>query len=189
MSPSSAPARDSTLTRQRILDAGAEEFAARGLAGARVASIVEQAGVNPRMVYVHFGSKEGLFRAVIEEAVLRMQDAVTLDPSDLVGYALAIFDAHAAAPDLIRLALWQELESPGLAEHIASIESANSTKTAAITVAQQGGIVPDVLPAAELLDAIQALVYGNLILTDRLGDFSAARRDAVRRAVTALLRP
>lgn len=32
---------------------------------------------NARMIYAYFGSKEGLFKAVIEQAVLQMQDAVT----------------------------------------------------------------------------------------------------------------
>jgi AcrR family transcriptional regulator len=55
-------------TRQRILDAAAAEFAAKGLAGARVDEIAARAGANKRMIYAHFGSKEALWLAVLEAA-------------------------------------------------------------------------------------------------------------------------
>jgi AcrR family transcriptional regulator len=54
-------------TRRALLDAAAEEFARHGPDGARVHAIVGRAGVNERMIYHHFGSKEGLYRAVLED--------------------------------------------------------------------------------------------------------------------------
>jgi AcrR family transcriptional regulator len=56
-------------TRQRILDAALVEFAENGLAGARVDEIAARSGVNKRMIYVHFGSKEELWIAVLEHAL------------------------------------------------------------------------------------------------------------------------
>ncbi|MEZ5670783.1 MAG: TetR/AcrR family transcriptional regulator [Alphaproteobacteria bacterium] len=61
-------ARDAEATRARILQAALEEFAAKGLAGARVDEIAARAGINKRMIYVYFGNKERLFLAVLEEA-------------------------------------------------------------------------------------------------------------------------
>lgn len=55
-------------TRQRILDAALAEFADKGLAGARVDEIAARAGANKRMLYAHFGSKEDLWLAVLENA-------------------------------------------------------------------------------------------------------------------------
>ena len=52
-------------TREAILAAATDEFARRGLKGARVRAIVQAAGVNERMLYHHFGSKEGLYQAVL----------------------------------------------------------------------------------------------------------------------------
>ena len=49
-----------------LLDAAAEEFARYGLKGTRVQSIVQRAGVNERMIYHHFGSKDGLYAAVVD---------------------------------------------------------------------------------------------------------------------------
>ena len=55
-------------TRQRILDAALAEFAAKGLAGARVDEIAARAGANKRMLYAHFGNKEDLWLTVLERA-------------------------------------------------------------------------------------------------------------------------
>ncbi|WP_437585586.1 TetR/AcrR family transcriptional regulator [Sorangium sp. So ce1000] len=54
-------------TRRALLDAAAEEFARHGPEGARVQAIVGRAAVNERMIYHHFGSKDGLYRAVLED--------------------------------------------------------------------------------------------------------------------------
>jgi len=55
-------------TRRRILDAALAEFAAHGLAGARVDEIAARAGANKRMLYAYFGNKEDLWVAVLETA-------------------------------------------------------------------------------------------------------------------------
>ena len=55
-------------TRRRILDAALTEFAAHGLAGARVDEIAARAGANKRMLYAYFGNKEELWVAVLEAA-------------------------------------------------------------------------------------------------------------------------
>jgi len=53
-------------TRESILEAATQEFAQRGLGGARVDAIARRAGANKRMLYHYFGNKEGLFLAVME---------------------------------------------------------------------------------------------------------------------------
>ncbi|MHB1303111.1 MAG: TetR/AcrR family transcriptional regulator [Acidiphilium sp.] len=60
--------RNPEATRKRILRAAKEEFAKRGLAGARVDTIADRAKSNKGMIYHYFGSKDDLFRAVLEEA-------------------------------------------------------------------------------------------------------------------------
>jgi AcrR family transcriptional regulator len=54
-------------TRQILLEAATEEFARHGLQGARMHIIVERAGINERMIYHHFGSKVGLYQAVLAD--------------------------------------------------------------------------------------------------------------------------
>jgi AcrR family transcriptional regulator len=53
-------------TKTRILDAALDEFAAKGLAGARVDEIARRAGANKAMIYYHFDSKAGLFNALFQ---------------------------------------------------------------------------------------------------------------------------
>ena len=58
-------ARDAAATQQRIIEAATDEFAAHGISGARVDEIAARAGVNKRMLYYYFGSKEQLFREIL----------------------------------------------------------------------------------------------------------------------------
>ena len=64
-----SPKRDSDATRQRILDAAIREFSAQGYSGARVDTICKRARANPRMIYHHFGDKDGLYVAVLEHVL------------------------------------------------------------------------------------------------------------------------
>jgi TetR/AcrR family transcriptional regulator len=57
---------DPHKTRERILARATAEFAARGFEGARVDAIARRCGLAKNMLYHYFGSKEGLFIAVLE---------------------------------------------------------------------------------------------------------------------------
>ena len=69
------PVRDAERTRQALLAAAEIEFSTKGLAGARVDIIAEQAAANKRMLYYYFGSKEELYVAVLERAYAAMREA------------------------------------------------------------------------------------------------------------------
>ncbi|WP_447745643.1 TetR/AcrR family transcriptional regulator [Variovorax boronicumulans] len=58
--------RDADRSQLAILASARDEFAARDLAGARMDSIAERAGLNKRLIYYYFGSKDDLFLAVLE---------------------------------------------------------------------------------------------------------------------------
>ena len=59
-------------TRMRLMAAAEAEFSEKGLAGARVDEIAREAGVNKRMIYAYFDSKEGLYMAVLEAVYGRL---------------------------------------------------------------------------------------------------------------------
>jgi AcrR family transcriptional regulator len=67
--------RDPEQTRARILAAAKSEFARAGLGGARVDRIAALAGANKRMLYYYFGSKDELFRAVLEAAYEHIRES------------------------------------------------------------------------------------------------------------------
>lgn len=62
-------------TRERILEAAAEEFARRGFEGGRVARIAVAARVNKQLLFHYFGSKAGLYRAALARAIGQLETA------------------------------------------------------------------------------------------------------------------
>ena len=66
-------ARSPDRSRKAILDAAEGEFVERGYLGASVNKIAERAELNKRMLYHYFGSKEGLFTAVLESVYERLR--------------------------------------------------------------------------------------------------------------------
>jgi AcrR family transcriptional regulator len=97
-------------TSRRILDAAAAEFSERGIAGARIDRIIAAANTNKAQLYGYFGSKEGLFDAVIADRVGWTTQAVPFDAQDLAGWAVGVYDANLRRQDLVRLITWQRLE-------------------------------------------------------------------------------
>jgi AcrR family transcriptional regulator len=54
--------------REKLLLTAAEFFAAKGYAATAVREIVGRVGVSKPVLYYHFGSKEGLFQAILDHA-------------------------------------------------------------------------------------------------------------------------
>ncbi|MFC0389070.1 TetR/AcrR family transcriptional regulator [Muricoccus vinaceus] len=102
--------RDPENTRRVLLEAAIGEFAAKGLAGARVDEIAARAGVNKQLVYHHFGTKEDLYAAALEavyagiraqERALHLADLAPREAMErLVGFS---FDYLAAHPEFVAL--------------------------------------------------------------------------------------
>ena len=62
-------------TRDAILRAATKVFARHGFAGGRIEQISKAAKSYDRMIYYYFGSKEGLFIAVLEDTYRRFNEA------------------------------------------------------------------------------------------------------------------
>ena len=89
------PRRTAQQSREQIMRAATAEFAAHGLAGARISRIVQKAGTNPRMIYEHFGSKSALYVAALENALAELRgEELGLDVEHLapVEGLLQLFD-------------------------------------------------------------------------------------------------
>lgn len=67
---------DADSTKRSILNAAEVAFASHGLKGARTEEIARGAGVATRMIYYYFGSKEGLYKAVLERPAAEFYDWV-----------------------------------------------------------------------------------------------------------------
>ena len=97
--------RNPQQTRQRILQAAQREFADHGPAGARVDQVAQRAGVNKRMIYHYFDSKDGLFRAVLSSVLADAMTEVESDGGDLAQH-LALL---ARRSNVLRLWVWEAL--------------------------------------------------------------------------------
>src|SRR4029077_7789388 len=102
--------RDPAATRKKLLTAARREFAASGLAGARVDEIATRAGVNKKLVYHYFGDKDALYLAVLEwvyEEIRAQERDLNLEglpPERAIKRLIeSSFDHLAAHPDFIVL--------------------------------------------------------------------------------------
>ena len=133
-----APARtnDPERTMADILAVAITEFADKGLAGARIDAIAAATRTSKRMIYYYFGSKEGLYVAVLEEAYRRMRSIESelhlddLPPEDalrrLVGFTV---DYQLAHPEFIRLVMTENIHR---GQYLAQSESIRALNVPAI---------------------------------------------------------
>jgi AcrR family transcriptional regulator len=147
--------RNADATKQRFLDAAIDEFAAHGIAGARVDRIAKTAEANKQLIYAYFGNKDGLFDAALTESCTALADSVPFDADDIPGYVGRLFDYAVEHPEVFRLVTWAGLERPtAVAEFEADSYGA---KLAAITEAQRDGRLDSSLPPADLLALVMGL--------------------------------
>lgn len=69
--------------RERLLAAAVRVFATKGYAAASVREILQAAAVTAPVLYYHFGSKEGLFIALVEQGFKKLE--VDLDEASRIG--------------------------------------------------------------------------------------------------------
>jgi len=184
--------RDAEATRRRLLDAAAAEFAASGIAGARVDRIAEAARSNKAQIYHYFGSKDGLFQAVFDRIVDATLKDTPIDPTNLPAAAGRLFDRYQTDPRVWRLATWYRLERPDGDDPIEAIVAGNAAKVRAIADAQRAGLLSTRFEPAILLALVLHLsgIWSSMTpeYTGLVKRVSAAkRRQVIVDAVSALL--
>jgi TetR/AcrR family transcriptional regulator len=147
--------RDPERTRQALLDAALAEFAAKGLAGARVSEIAARAGVNKQLISYYFDGKDGLYQALIERWLAQEAEfaAAELPFEELVaGYV----DDSVAQYELHRLFVRESLDTaaPGAPRGLGIDEE----DVADVRRRQEEGEIADDLDPAALLLMLEAAV-------------------------------
>jgi AcrR family transcriptional regulator len=163
---------DPERTMADIIDVATHEFSEKGLAGARIDVIAEAMRTSKRMIYYYFGSKEGLYIAVLEEAYRRIR-AIEADlhlddlaPEDalrrLVGFTV---DYQLANPDFIRLVMTENIHR---GEYLAQSKAIHKLNVPAIEglrrVYERGvaaGVFRSGVDAVDLHMSISALSFFN----------------------------
>ena len=168
--PAGARALAAQATREGILRAATRVFAKHGFDGGRIEQISRAAKSYDRMIYYYFGSKEGLFIAVIEEQYRRFNEAETaLDLSAeqpvesltaVIRFIWAYYQKH---PEFITLLNTENLHR---GKHIGKSPSAREYSSPALGIlervlvagARQGVFRPQ-LAARDVYLMIAALGY------------------------------
>ncbi len=132
---------DPKRTRAKILASAHDLFAEKGFSAANITEIVERAQTTKPMIYYHFGNKEGLFAAVLEEVYAEMREieaSVTeagMPVQDAMRRLVQVtFDYHAAHPDWVRLISVANIHG---AQHITQSGTIALKNSAVVTILQQ----------------------------------------------------
>jgi AcrR family transcriptional regulator len=155
-----AVVRDADAARANILAVATEEFSLKGLSGARVDEIAERTHTVKRMIYYYFGSKEGLYRAVLEQCYdsIRMiessLDLTAMAPDEaLRALVRTTFDYHNKHPDFVRLVMNENIHHGDHIMHLPNIKARNRT-----VISMLGGLIERGIAAGEFrkdLDPVQ----------------------------------
>jgi AcrR family transcriptional regulator len=121
-------------TKADILTVAQEEFADKGLSGARVDEIAERTKTTKRAIYYYFGSKEGLYVAVLEKVYGNIREVENrlhledLEPEEAIRRLVeSTFDYQEAHADFIRLVSIENIHNAQYLAQSASIRKLNSS--------------------------------------------------------------
>ena len=156
-----------------ILEIATAEFGEKGLAGARIDEIAAATRTSKRMIYYYFGSKEGLYLAVLEDSYRRMRiteaelQLDSLAPEDALRRLVAFtFDHHQGNPAYIRLVMSENMER---GEHMARSEIIQEVNVGAIDSVRKlysrgvkAGVFRAGLDPVDIHASISALTFFNV---------------------------
>lgn len=152
-----------------------QEFSEKGLHGARVEEIAARTATSKHMIYYYFGSKEGLYSAVLIRAyedfrrVEASVDYSALDPVEAVRMlASKTFDAHVFNPHVIRILMSENLDK---GRHV---EKADHTGQRALVLGTTADILSRGVEAGIFREDVDALQFHMNV--SALSFFSVANR-------------
>ena len=144
------PGDTAARTKQALLRSARQVFAEFGYHGATIAEITRRAEVSTPVLYHHFGSKAGLYSAVMAEVTQLLAESwgkTIAGTGDLRSKVNAMFDTaidiHAADPELARFLLATRLEVTRTPELVAVSEYRDFTAGLFRSVALQSGVDAD----------------------------------------------
>jgi AcrR family transcriptional regulator len=150
---SAVPPRDPEATKERILSAATEEFAAKGVSGARIDAIADRARTNKRMLYYYYGSKEALFREVLRRELSQRVTQSRLQPGNRTERLLARQREHLRNQAYVRLLQWEALETtgPGCVDDDGEREAWYRAWVDGVRTDQAAGLLPADVDAGQLI--------------------------------------
>lgn len=172
--------------RSRVLLAARAEFAERGLAGARIDRIAHEAKASKERLYAYFADKVTLFQAVLDLGAAEFHESVDLDPTDVPGFVVAVFDHALAHPEHLRMLTWARLE--GIPYRTLEGAAAPDVKIAALREAQRIGTVDAAWLPEDLLELLFSIAHAWVQTPIPPDQLSTTTKDHRRAAVEAARR-
>ena len=156
-----------------ILRVATAEFADKGLSGARIDAIAEATHTSKRMIYYYYGSKEGLYLAVLEESYRKMRSIESelhledLEPEVALRTLVEFtFDHHSGNEDYIRLVMNENIERGAYLAQSKTIQELNVPAISSIQSLYQRGVKKGVfrtgLDPVDIHASISALTFFNV---------------------------
>ena len=170
---SSGRTHDPARTMAGILEVATHEFADKGLSGARIDAIAAATRTSKRMIYYYFGSKDGLYLAVLEEAYRRMrgiESELHLDdfaPAEALRRLVEFtYNHHRDHEDFIRLVMSENIHRAQYLRQSASIESLNLRAIETVRKLYERGVAQSVfrpgLDPVDIHSMISACTFFNV---------------------------
>lgn len=200
---------DPARTMAGILEVATQEFSEKGLSGARIDEIAAATKTSKRMIYYYFGSKEGLYLAVLEESYRRMrkieaeQHLEDLEPEAALRRLVAFtFDHHQGNPGYIRLVMSENMQRGEYLAQSKIIQKLNVPAIESIRKLYERGVALGVFRAGldpvDIHASISALTFFNVSNQHTFGlifkrntqaaKTLAARRDSIIEMVVRYVR-
>lgn len=192
-------ARTRGWDQEEVLDSAMAVFRARGYEGTSLRDVERATGLHPGSVYQAFGSKAGLFDAVLgayNERVVRARiERYLVNDDDPISGLLALFAStyeHGPGPDPGCLVTNSAVEAPLLPGDAcrgvaAGLQALRDAFRDALLRARAGGRIAEGAPVEQLADQLLALYQGLLVLV-RFGS-DRASLDAATQAVRSIVGP
>jgi AcrR family transcriptional regulator len=181
----SAKTNGADSTRRALVDAAIESLRFDGFSGASARAIAARAGVNPGLIFYHFGSVADLLLAGLEEVSVRRMERYSAaveaaaTPSELVAVATEIFreDLDEGYVTVLAEMIAGAGFSPGLGEQVAALIAPWRTfaQRAIETIVSESPLAA-LVPVGDAAHAVVALYLGLEMLSHLDGDRATALR-------------
>lgn len=164
------PAKAGKTTKETILAAAEVVFARNGYDGASTVAIAKQAKCYESLIYYHFGNKDKLFAAVLEDAYRKLvtaEQALHVDYADprqaLADVVLFMWEYYQQHPELIFLLNTENLLKGKHVKHSAALEqflpNAIRVLRTAVEAGVQQGVFREDIHVDDLYISVMGLGY------------------------------
>lgn len=109
--------RNAAATRAALLTAASRIFARDGFSGARTQAIADNAGVNKALIPYYYGSKRGLYSAVLLDHIERAQESIAAavdasanPPERLDAFVIALGRYLGEEPDFALIVMREQMD-------------------------------------------------------------------------------